>query len=784
MTDEASARRHRARQLERLALASVALAPLVWGGMHPIWAALLAGFWIGLAALALATGWWNATRTDALGVGLTVLAVWIAARGLLPWNAVATAFEHEVYAVWEGGVRSTVGAGHAARYALHTAGLAALVVVLSNTRTRGSSGRRRVAVGAAAWAVVLVGLAHGLFDASALFGWWEPRQVYGLRNPFAAPFVNENQAGVLWGIAALVALHRGLTPGPPAWVRAGMVVAALGAVLAVEFLFRAHAAMLATLLGVAVLLGAHRIVRPQGRAIRMGAAVVASVVAAGVLWGGALDVPKASVWQTTLALSLERPLLGWGAGAFGDVYWMNAAGALVPRATTPESGALEVAFSLGWVWALALAVLALAPLLRVAERGGAEAPFFEGVLAIALVDLALGMTGAGVGALPLVLVARSALLRPRERAHRAAPAVVVVGTLAVVVAVAPALERSIPLELLGGEPTFRRAEVRALACGSTELDVWRRESAMARPADPRSLRALADVELRCGGDPEPVVALLASRMGDWWTARELAIDVARAARDDARECAALRRPPRRADERQAWSERWLRYAPAVEDGTGCAEGDAELQRAALEAWVTTMGPETALLTALQLGQRGWAGADATAARALIDLGDPTAARYAREVWDRDGDLPALRLLAEALALEDASSAFAFLAEAAPGFESCEAHLLVLRAVHEDVSEAELDPLVRAATRRCERHAASRVRVMRASALAYERIGDVTSAMAVWRRVVSEYPDDVNSWSRLASLAERTEQPAAAERYAREAEAARRRQAHPRAGDTP
>lgn len=774
------------RWTERGMLASVVLAPLGWGGMHPGWAAGLAGVWIALGAAGILARRRTLRELDPLAVFLVLLAGWIALRGALALPWLASPLEHAVFAAWEGAPRSTIAAGHAPRAAWSVLGLAGLVVAAQATRTRGSAPLRMRAVLAAAMGVVLVGIAHGLAGADALYGTLEPRQVDGLRNPFAAPFVNENQAGLLWALAALAGGSVALDPTKSMQTRSAVGLLSIAALAAVELLFRAHGvvvATLASLLLLAVISSRPHRMKPT---LVVGLVVGVAVPMAVLAWGFPALHPKASYWSEAWGLVHMRPWVGWGAGSFPDVYWLEQADTLVARATFVESGALQVLFDHGWLVGVLGAACWFVPVARSGRALGHQARMLAlAVFACVSLEAVVGMGAYGVGVLPLTIVARSvAIGGALGRESAGIPTLPRGGAIAVVAlasltgwCVAVALPGSVRLELLGGAPTTRMSEVVAMPCDGAAQAEWIASSEAVRPGDARAIAGVGAVALRCGRAAAAPIALVSDRLPDWWTAAELRIAHAATTGSREAECEALSHVPRAAVDQARWRAWWLAFAPGPEDGETCASATPTLQRAALQAWVTERSPHARLLLALGLQQRhgAWFGSAEVAADALLALEDASAVRYAEAAWREQPTLATLRLLSAAYAMADApAERLRFVARAASEIGGCPAAIEVLAAVDAQVAVAEVERFTQRARLACGDARGAQRRVARASARALERSGNGLAAMAAWRRCVALDSGDLEAWDALARLAEATGQLEAAARYARERDAAARR----------
>lgn len=773
--------------IERLMLGSVALAPLGWGGMHPVWAAGFAGMWILLAAAAVAADRSVVRRLEPLPLFLIGLAVLTLLRGSLALPFAASALELEVFAAWDLQPQSTVAGAHAPRIAWQLLGLAGLAIAAQATRRRGSAPVRMWALVGASLGAMIVGVVHGVLGADRLFGVFAPRQVDGLRNAFAAPYVNENQAGALWAVATLGLASMALDPTKSMPTRAASGLFALGGLVAIEWVFRAHGVVVALVAALALL----TLLSSRPRAARPSRVVVGTatlaVGVAGVGWGAPALHPKASYWAAAFELTLQRPWLGWGAGAFPDIYWLQHADALVARATYVESGPLQIAFDYGWPLAVAGAGCWLVPVARSGRALGHQARMLAlAIFAFVSVESTVGMGAYGVGLLPLAIVARSVAIGGAEKRRAATRGAyrqrVVTATLAVAavtaVGAATALHGSVPLELLGGAPSTRHSEVVALPCDSDALSAWVSASGERRPADARAIAAYGAAALRCGrSDATAAIHLVSDRLPDWWVAAELRIAQAGIQGSREAECAALAQVPELPFELERWREHWLRFAPTVVEGEACAATSRLMQREALRAWVVGGSPESSLLLALGLTQRHgtWLGAAEVAGTALLALGDASAVRYAEAAWDEHAGLASMRLLSAAYVLAGAETdRLTFTARAAEQLGGCAPAVEVLAAVHAATPVAEVDRYARVANARCGDGHGATLRVARAYARALERAGNALAAMAAWRRCVALDADDLAAWDALTRLAEATGQDEAAARYARERHAAARR----------
>lgn len=376
---------------------------------------------------------------------------------------------------------------------------------------------------------------HSLFFHSG----WLAQFVVGA-GPFAVAALvaggrRTRRAG--WGLLALILVSLPLTQQRGAWFATLAQLGVLGVVAGPAILRERRArAALAAVAGATIALGAGLVLlRPA-----MIEPVLDRVeVATSDLSGRTL------LWQSALGMTRERPLLGWGIGAFGPTYDTfhppGSPGAWPFRATAhsfyltvlAERGALGLA-------AFGLLAWALARRLLPAARGGSDPPA-EVALGLLLSLTGLAVYGSVQYFLHLhdtellfwVLVAAASCSGSRSRAARDLPATLAQGLIAVCLILAPVRLLATPPLAARGDVSYGFNEPEQHSTGAIEWTTgraarrvpWLGETLVLRLANghPRPSMRPCRVTIRAAGSTETLTL-----DQDGW--REVRIPVGRARR--------------------------------------------------------------------------------------------------------------------------------------------------------------------------------------------------------------------------------------------------------------
>lgn len=346
--------------------AIVVTAPIAIGGMLP-WAQALWSI-AAIVLLATAAGVHGATgarwRWEATTVVLFALAglSLLRATPLMAFNA--GSLERDIFALWEHvEVTGTTAPGRAPLAALRLLGLAS-IFQLAAVRFRGRDGSAkatRIALGACG-VTILIGVLHGVLGLDAIYGFYEPEHLTGLRVPLAAPYVNENQAGASWGLGAV------LLVGVAVYDTRRRVFAMIGAAAAIactELILRSHAAGVAAVAAsIVTVVGINlpemksrtygRLLRGVGNAVLASCAFIAWLVAPR-FGNESVAVLKAAMWRDSLIPALSKPF-GFGPGAHADLFGAYASQPWNTRFAFVESAPIQLAVDHGTIAALALLV--------------------------------------------------------------------------------------------------------------------------------------------------------------------------------------------------------------------------------------------------------------------------------------------------------------------------------------------------------------------------------------------------------------------------------------------
>ncbi|MCB9506397.1 MAG: hypothetical protein H6698_00700 [Myxococcales bacterium] len=773
----------------------VATSALAIGGMHPVGQAATAfasiTLLLGVAGLHAASGQrWRWQPASGVLVAMALLTLFRAssASGWL-----AGAAEREVFGFWDAAPRGTVAPGRAPLAALRLIGAASLLQAWT-VRFRGRGGTRgtAIAVVAAVGLTALVGLAHGLTEARLLYGAYEPHHVDGLHVTWAAPFINPNQAGAVYGLGAV--LLTAIAWARPA-LRAGAVLVIVAFALSTELLFQAHAAALATLVALVVFAVLVSVPPMSGRRYaRLATAVVlaSAAVTAPLLWfvapkieSAGVAAQKAQVWQDALVPSFSRAL-GWGRGAFADLAGQWSSRAFPTRFSYIESAPLDAAFDHGWVLFAAFVVAVGYGLRRrLLMDWRSETDLRAAVAALTVFVIIEGLSGAALESdgyrLPVLALLGLALGRSeasrRDTRHAAAPLVTVAVAIACTGAAIPGLVRSVAL---GASSS---SDYLSTVSGVIPRD----ELSSLLPADALLLEHEATRELEAGNvdRAESIVAHLVRVVPGRAVTWDLAVDVAVARGRRAEACAAaahLAGPGanaswlvgalQRIDEN---SSTWTECVPGADARAALFDGFERADRhdEALALALGTLNDDPSDVAALrvavdELRRMGQIDYAVRLAERLVELGGGdtrTTVTLARLLVARDRYSDALQLVRDALA-QDAGNVELQVEELGiiAGWDSASLALERTRFVsvyHRVMVLAGQVPAL--AERR-----------LRYGAQFFEKTGELSDAEDALQALRRLRPDDPRVLLQLADIEERRGRPEAAEEHRQLAAALRRR----------
>jgi hypothetical protein len=401
-------------------MAVVALSPLAAGGAAPGARVALALFVLVLGGVFLAWSAWR-KRPVCLPIvsGVMVVAgIWSLLQTRLPAGPLGSPLHAQVTEYLGEGARISLAPVYAPAGALVWFALA-MALVLSSTlfSVPGRLSRGWLAVAAAGWVTVLVGLIHrGL-------GW---RGLYGLSvsdlalpNPHSAPFVNANQAGSLLALSvAAGALLAGSSSGR--WTRAAGVATVVGLLPAVVWMRAGSAAagllVCAFIGGLSWLVYRQIGVRAAIRAFWGLLAVICTIIAV-LAWvvPAASFLPttmhpslgKSQLWNHALTQILRAPWTGTGYGSSGDVLAGAANGRFEAYYTMVESQPLQLALDMGIPFALLVMAAFMVPLVRGSVSDSGQSSQRRRLLLLLPLSLIVvdSLLGVGLSALAVALSA-------------------------------------------------------------------------------------------------------------------------------------------------------------------------------------------------------------------------------------------------------------------------------------------------------------------------------------------------------------------------------------------
>ena len=438
---------HRAgRAIDGATATIVVTSPIAIGGMLP-WAQAVWSI-AAIVVLGAAAGVHGATGARWRWESTSVVLAAVAALALLRTSSVSAflggSLEESVFSVWGHVVPvGTVAPGRAPLAAIRLLGIAA-IFQLASVRFRGRDGSGktvRMALGACGL-VAIIGVLHASLGLTEVYGLYEAQHVNGLRDPLAAPYINENQAGAMWGLAAV------LLVGVSVYGTRLRILGMLGAVIALattEWLLRSHGAATAAVVAAIMMIAGINLPemrsRTYGRLLAF-AAIGTLVSCAFVSWfivplmpGETVVVEKATIWRDSVIPALSRPF-GFGPGAYGDLYGAFATAPENTRFAFVESAPLQVAVDHGWIAAIAIVGALTTVFLRRMRFDAREERDLRAVtLGVAVfvgVEAITGMGLEGVGyAFPIAalagMTAGRAIPRSKQNASRSS---IIVGVFA------------------------------------------------------------------------------------------------------------------------------------------------------------------------------------------------------------------------------------------------------------------------------------------------------------------------------------------------------------------
>ena len=539
----------------------VITSPIAVGGMLP-WAQALWSL-AAIAVLAAAAGVHGATGARWRWEPTSVVLAGVAALTLLRASPVCAllggSLEESVFGVWDHlSPSGTAAPGRAPLAAIRLLGLAAIFQVASvRFRGRDGSGKTvRMALGACGL-VAVIGVLHAALGLTEIYGLYEARHVAGLRDPLAAPFVNENQAGAMWGLAAV------LLVGVSVYDTKLRVFGMLGATVAIaatEFLLHSHGAAIAAVVASAMMIAGINLPEMRSRnygQLLAGAAIVMLVSCAFVSWfivplmpGETVVVEKAMIWRDSIIPALSRPF-GYGPGAYGDLYGAFASSPENTRFAFVESAPLQIAVDHGWIAAIAIIGVLTSVFLRRMRFDAREERDLRavtlGVAAFVGVEAITGMGLEGIGyAFPIAalagMTAGRSIPRARQNATRSS---IVVGIFSFA-AITGVASGNLGASVAVGDDHVGDTLVQTAAEHGRESSAMRetiRTLAVSVPADVMLLTHELAASLRAGDNERAarisdVLQLLAPGRPVTW---DFAVDVYHSDGDDISACNAISR---------------------------------------------------------------------------------------------------------------------------------------------------------------------------------------------------------------------------------------------------
>ncbi len=782
-------------------VALVVVSPLLIGGLLPAGQVALSAAAVGILAVTFLTylGAGQQWQWDSAASVLVLAAALTLVRATPLGGLFAGDTERTVFALWPGlPLLGTVAPGRAPLAALQFVGIAAIVQIAAVRLRRSGGSARATQIVLGTWGLVaLTGLAHAATAADRMFGVYEPLLFSGLLDPIAAPFVNENQSGALWALAAVVAL------GAARLQRVGQrrtafLVLGFAAIGVLFVAMEAHAAELACGVGVAVLAIGAVVSRSRWRHYDRSVAAASALALLIVLVtvyvvmpsgdGTGSMVEKTRIWRDAWALTARAPFFGYGPGAFPDVYPSVAGQVRIARFAYAESMPVQFIVDHGYP----LAVLFLIALGRsLGRRGRSQRRHDTDVRAVILailVTVAIEAVG-GMGLVALgyafpVAVLYGTLAGQSARRRRPSTHPVVLLGAAVWFGVAagslPGLSDSVRLGALEVQvPAMSGLDVAAPR--DPELDAELHRLAALAPASPAVIGAAAWIDILRGDldAAAPRVDYLSAHAPGWQLTWDIDFEYALARGELRRACAAIvAMEPRIHGTPDLLAEQLRRVDDDVTRWLSCFDDPRAIAPAILRSLVHSRAysEALALATARLADEPDDEDALVTAAEALTGLGIPElAADYARriEALDEASAMSHLRASRTFGALGDQQARIGALNAAIdrhPDDDRLRIERLVAFAAAESFPGSDEDLLALFVTdyTRLRRHAATNdgiaARRYRAGARVFERTGMLDEAARALHGVLRHRPDDPWALEALARIYTAQGRESAAQRY--------------------
>ena len=445
----------------------IVTSPVAVGGMLP-WAQAVWSI-AAIAVLAAAAGVHGATgarwRWEAATVVLMVVAAFTLLRASTFAAFLGGSLEADIYAIWPHvDPTGTAAPGRAPLAAIRLLGLAAIFQVAS-VRFRGRDGSARTARMAlgACGLVAATGVLHAAFGFTEIYGLYEAQHVVGLRKPLAAPFINENQAGAMWGLGAVLLVGVAVYDTK---LRVFGMIGAAAALGCTEFLLHSHGAATAAVAASAMMVAGINMPEMRSRAygrLLAGAGITTLACCALASWLVVPAIPmntvvieKATMWRDSLIPALSRPF-GFGPGAYADLYGAYATSPENTRFAFVESAPIQIAVDHGWIAAIAIMGALLSVFLRRMRFDSREERDLRavtlGIVTYVGVEAITGMGLEGIGyAFPIAalagMTAGRSITRAKQNATRGS---IVVGALAAILIAGMAIRGLGPSVVVGDD---------------------------------------------------------------------------------------------------------------------------------------------------------------------------------------------------------------------------------------------------------------------------------------------------------------------------------------------
>ena len=462
--------------------------------------------------------------------------------------------ERAAFATWpQLSLRGTLSPGAAPFRAWTLLGLACAVQFWASTSPRSEDATR----GWAMWGLAIVatiGLTHGFLGLDKLYAFYEPHHAGFLFQPFAAPFLNPNQAGAALMLLAALFAYKAVNAHSPSARFPLFAVFALITAYVLVILEARTAALGAAVGGVVASLAFvpdYAWTRTRARAAVAVTLALWALCAWGI-WYLVADVAgdwaaKSLRWQEIIGMSLDRPLFGWGAGSLGDASAATFGERYSHRQECAESVPIGIAFEYG----LPAVLVVLYAAGRLTWKNVAEAKvehlparFAELGVATAIVIEAIGGMGLLSTGYAVVVALVAAPWFRAERSRRPARWDVLGPAAALVVAIA-ALPGLVASTAYGGTELRRPLEELAAehGWGSEEVHAEAHELAALVPGSPRLQRAWAIDAIRSANAAQAQGArsYLEERLPGWRLTWDVVFDVRMLEGDRDAACQAIAR---------------------------------------------------------------------------------------------------------------------------------------------------------------------------------------------------------------------------------------------------